>query len=186
MENVKQGYFNLSVKWAVIYIITSIVITYTFQILDVDQVTSPLRFLPYVPLIAFLFLAQKEYKDKLGGFITFGQGFMAGFMYAVVVGVLGAIFTYIYLKFLSPQIWEQALAATKDKMAENKSLSGDQIDQAMDITRKYGIILGSLGALIVTPIIGAIISLIGAAIFKKERSILDVEHDASSYTDPSV
>jgi hypothetical protein len=186
MENAKKGYFNLAAKWAVIYAITSIVITYIFQFLDIDLTTSPLRFLSYVALIAFLLLTQKEYKDQLGGFLTFGEGFMSGFMYSVIAGVLGAIFAYIYFTFLSPQVWEHVISATKDKMAENKDLSSDQIDAAMNFTAKYGVILGSVGALIVTPIIGAIISLIGAAIFKKDRTIEDIERETPSYPDSTV
>jgi Protein of unknown function (DUF4199) len=186
MENVKKGYFNLSAKWAVIYIITSIVITYAFQFLDVDQSTSPLRFLVYVPLIAFLFLAQKEYRDQLGGFITFGQGFITGLVYAVIVGILAAIFTYLYFTFLSPQAWEQVLAASRDSMSANKNITSDQAERAMEFTTKYGIMFAAAGAVIGTPIVGAIISLIGAAIFKKERSILDIEQSADSSTDPAV
>src|ERR1017187_8024348 len=146
MENVKQSYTNLSAKWAVIYVITSIVITFALQFLDVDQTTSPLRFLMYIPLIAFLLLAQKEYRDQLGGFMTFGQGFMAGFIYSVIVGILSAIFVYIYFTFLSPQVWEQVLSASRDKIAENKSLSSEQVDQAMEFTRKYGIMFAIVGA----------------------------------------
>jgi len=186
MESVKQSYTKVSFKWALIYLVTSIVITYAFQFLDIDQTTSPLRFLAYIPLIAFLLLAQKEYKDQLGGFMTFGQGFMAGFIYSIFIGIMAAIFTYIYFTFLSPQVWEQVLASSKDKMAENKNMSSEQVDQAMDFTRKYGTIFGAIVIAVVTPIMGAIIALIGAAIFKKEPTVLDIEKNSDSYTDPVV
>ena len=183
MENVKKSYMGIAAKWAVIYIVTSIVITYAFQFLNIDQ-SSSVKYLGYIPFIAFLLLAQKEYKDQLGGFLTFGEGFMAGFIYSVIAGLVLAVFTYIYFSFLSPQVWEQIVAASKDKMAENKNMSSDQVDQAIEITRKYGPILGAVGIAILTPVIGAIIALIGASIFKKERSITDIEN--SSYTDPAV
>ncbi|HEY8782362.1 MAG TPA: DUF4199 domain-containing protein [Mucilaginibacter sp.] len=184
MGNVKKSYTNIAVKWAVIYVITSIVITYAFQFLNVDQ-TSSVKYLGYIPFIAFLLLAQKEYKDQLGGFITFGEGFMAGFIYSVIGGVILAVFIYIYLGILSPQVLEQSLAAQHDKFVE-KGMSEDQIKQATDITRKYGAILGAVATLFVIPIFGAIVALIGAAIFKKERSLGDIERDSSSYTDPAV
>lgn len=180
METSKQSYFNISAKWAAIYTITSIIITYLFQFLNVDQTTSPLRFLVYIPLIGFLLLAQKEYRDQLNGFMTFGQGFMSGFIYSIIIGVLGAIFFYLYFTLLSPQVWEKVLSATRDKMAENKDVSSAQIDQAMNIMTKYGVISATIGVLIVTPIFGAIVSLIGAAIFKKERSLTDIESEAAS------
>ena len=185
MENVKPSSLNVSAKWAGIYVITAIVITYLFQFLAVDQGSSA-KYLSYIPFIAFLLLAQKEYKDQLGGFITFGQGFMSGFIYSVIAGIIIAIFMYIYLGILSPQVWEQILATTRDKLTENKNLSSEQIDQAMEITRKYGVLLTVVGTAIGTPIVGAIISLIGAAIFKKERSVLDIEQNSGSFTDPAV
>jgi len=182
MENVKKSSTNIAVKWAVIYVITSIVITYIFQFLNIDQ-SSSAKYISYIPFIAFLLLAQKEFKDQLGGFITFGEGFMAGFLYSVFAGLMLAVFIYIYLGILSPQVLEQSIAAQHDKLVE-KGLSADQIDSAMVMVKKYGAIFGAVGVAIITPIIGAIISLIGAAIFKKERSITDIENN--SYSDPAV
>jgi len=37
MENVSKSRNNVSAKWAIIYVVTSIVITYTFQFLDMDR-----------------------------------------------------------------------------------------------------------------------------------------------------
>ena len=184
MENVKKSYINVSVKWAAIYIVTSIVITYVYQFLNVDQ-SSPSRYLAYIPYIAFLLLAQKEYKDQLGGFMTFGEGFMSGFMYSVIGGVVLAIFIYIYLGILSPQVLEQSLASQHDKFVE-RGMSEDQINSANEMGRKYGAIFGAVAVLFITPITGAIIALVGAAIFKKERTILDIEQNSESYTDPAV
>jgi hypothetical protein len=183
MENVKPTTTKVAFKWSIIYIITSIVITYAFQLLNVDQ-TSSVKYLGYIPFIAFLFMAQKEYRDQLGGYITFGEGFSSGFMYAVFSGIFLAIFVYLYLAILSPQILEQSLAAQQDKLKEQGNLSAEQIDNAMSIGRKYGAILGSVFGAIFLIIIGAILSLIGAAIFKKERSIIDIERESSA--DPVV
>ncbi len=184
MENATQNATKVATKWAIIYVITSIVITYLFQLLNVDQ-NSGVKYLSYIPFIAFLLLAQKEYKDQLGGFITFGQGFSAGFRYAVFAGLLLAVFIFIYLTFLSPQILDQSLAAQQDKLKE-QGLSSEQIERANEIGKKYGPIIGAFVAAIGLAIFGAIIALIGAAIFKRERTIDDLEQDSTSYTDPAV
>jgi hypothetical protein len=182
MENAKKSSVNLAVKWAVIYVITSIIITYIFQFLNVDQ-TSPVKYLSYIPFIAFLLLAQKEYKDLLGGYLTFSEGFMSGFLYSVFAGLMLAVFIYLYLGILSPQILDQSMTAQHDKFVQS-GMSEEQIDKATEITKKYGAIFGAIGTAIVTPIIGAIIALIGASILKKERSPLEAATD--TYTDPSV
>lgn len=173
MENLTPNSTKSATKWALIYFAVSIVITYLFQFLNVDQ-NSGAKYLGYIPFIAFLLLAQKEYRDQLGGFLTFGQGFSAGFRYSVFSGLLLAVFIYLYLAVLSPQILEQSMNDQQGKMAE-QGLSQEQIDKALEIGKKYGPIIGAFGAAIGSAVMGAIIALIGAAIFKKERSIVDIE-----------
>jgi len=184
MENAKQKSTNVAIKWAVIYILTSIVITFLFQFLNLDQ-TSPVKYLGYIPFIAFLLLAQKEYRDRLGGYVTYGEDFVAGLWYSIFSAILLAIFIYIYLSFIYPQLLEQTIAAQHDQLAQ-RGLSADQIESAEQLTRKHGALFGAIGTLFVITIFGIIIALIGAAIFKRERSIDDVEQDSTAYTDPEV
>src|SRR5581483_1618582 len=101
--------------------------------------------------------------------VSFGETFLPGFLYSLFAGLMLAVFVFIYLKYLSPQVLEQAISDQKDKLV-SQGLSEDQIDNANNITRKYGAIIGAVFTAILMPIIGAIIALIGAAIFKKERS----------------
>jgi hypothetical protein len=184
METTKPSSINIAIKWAVIYVITSIIITYAFQFLNIDQ-NSGMKYLSYIPFIAFLLLVQKEFKDLLGGYLTFGEGFMSGFLYSVFSGIMLAIFMYIYLSFLSPQILVQAMESQRDKFAQ-QGMSSDQIDTTIEMTKKYGAIIAVVATLIMTPIFGAIVALIGAAIFKKERPPIDFTQSADTYVDPTV
>jgi hypothetical protein len=181
MENIAVNPKKIAFKWSLIYLVTSIVITYLFQFMNVDQ-SSGAKYISYIPFLVYLLLAQKEYKDGLGGYLTFGEGFSTGFLFSIFSGLLLAVFVYIYLSFLSPQIFEQAINTAQDKLTEQGNLSSQQIDTAMQITRKYGVILGTVGAVFGSAIIGAIFALIGAAIFKNPRP----PFEADSYTDPTV
>jgi hypothetical protein len=172
MEKKKVSASQPAIKWALIGLVTSIVITYAFQFLNTDP-NSSIKYLNLIPFIAFLLLAQKEYKDLLGGYMTFGEGFLSGFLYAVFLAILSAIFTYLYYDILSPEMVDKTLAASQTKMEEQK-MSQDQIDQAMNFTRKYFAAIATIIALLGSVIMGAVIALIGAAIFKKERSAFDV------------
>ena len=184
MENVKRGSSNVAFKWAAISLVATIILTYIWEFLKVDP-NSPIRYLGFIPFIAFLFLAQKEYRDQLGGFATFGEEFVAGLLFSVFSGILGAIFIYIYYSWLSPAAYQLYLDAQKSAM-EARNSSPDQVEQGMAFMNKFGIWIVVAGMLIGTPIIGAIISLIGAAIFKKGKSILDIEKNSDSYIDPAV
>lgn len=167
---------KVATKWALINAATAIVITYAFELLNVDQ-NSGLKYITYLPFIAFLFLSQKEYKDQIGGYISFGTVFSTGFRYAIFTGLLVAIFIYLYCAVLSPEVFEKALQNSQTVM-EDKGMTSEQIEKGMSIAKKWGPVFGAFGAAIGYAVFGAIVSLIGAAIFKKERSPFDVVNDA--------
>jgi len=173
----KPNATKVATKWALINAVTAIVITYIFQFMNIDQ-SSSVKYISYIPFIVFLFLAQKEFRDELGGYISFGDAFSAGFRFSLFTGLILAVFIYLYLAILSPDVFAKALATSEAQMREKNNMSDEQIAKAMEIAHKWGPIFGAFGAAIVYAICGAIISLIGAAIFKKERSPYDVAQDA--------
>jgi hypothetical protein len=70
MESIKPNATKIATKWAVIFTITAIVLTYGLDMLNLDP-NSPVKYLTYLPFIGFLVLAQKEFKDSLGGYLIF-------------------------------------------------------------------------------------------------------------------
>lgn len=172
---------KVSIKWALFYVVVSIILTYVYQFLNIDP-SSSIKFINYIPYIAFMLLAQKEYKEQLGGFMTFGEGFLAGFKYTMITAILLALFTYIYFTLLSPQVFQQIMDASKAKLEAKGTLSDDQINTALSFTTPgFTAIVVAIGSLIM----GTIIALIGAAIFKKERPLF-MDHDTANYADPAV
>ena len=165
---------KVAIKWSLIYVLVAIVITYASEIAKLS-VNSPVKYVTYVFLIVFLLLAQKEHKDKLGGYIKFGDAFVTGLLYGIFAGVLTAIFVYLYLAILSPEVFAQAMEQQRQALVESGKLSSDQIDNAMDIAKKYGVIMGAVFTVFIYAILGVIVGLIGAAIFKKERSAFDAD-----------
>jgi hypothetical protein len=182
---------KIATKWALINLLSQIVITYGIQLLNMDM-NSPIKYISYIPLVAFLLLAQKEFRDtQLGGYITFGQGFSAGFRYAIFSGLLLAVFMYLYLAILSPEVLTKSMAA-QQTILEQKGMSSGDIDKAMSTATKFGPIIGAFGIAIFYAIIGAVVSLVGAAIFKKERSADDIinslenNETATPDSDPTI
>jgi hypothetical protein len=178
---VKPNPTKIATKWAFINILTAIIVTYAFEFLNADP-NSPLKYLSYIPFIAFLLLTQKEFKDSIGGFMTFGEGFSAGFKYALFSGLLMAVFIYLYCAVLSPDFFERSLEVSRAQM-EARNMSPDQIDKGMEMAKKWGPLMAAFATAVSYPVFGSIISLIGAAIFKKERSGYDIIDDA---VDPTV
>lgn len=182
MEIQKTSPMPVIIKWGAIYVIASIVLTYIIQFLNVDP-DSPIKWLSTLLFIAFMLLTQKEYGDVNGGYLTFGEGFKAGFLFAILSGIVLSVFTYLYFAVLSPEMVDKIIASTEAKMA-SKGLSQEQVDQAMSFTKKLLSPVGiTISALISAAIMGAIIALIGAAIFKKDRPPVLIS-DADNYKDP--
>lgn len=167
---------KVATKWAVINALVAIVFTYVFHFMNIDQ-KSPVQYITYIPFIAFLLLTQKEFKDELGGFITFGKAFSAGFRYALFTGIIIGVFIALYLWILNPEALEKSLEDSRTQM-EARDMSGAEIEKAMGIARTLGPWIGAFFAAVVYAIVGALIALIGAAIFKKERSPYDLVDEA--------
>jgi hypothetical protein len=182
MEQSSSNPTKVATKWALVNLVTSIVLTYLIQYISSDP-NSPLKYLGYVPFIIFLFLTQKELRDQSGGFLTFSEGFSVGFRYAIFASLLLAIFTYVYLTFLNPEIMAKAAEDARAQMEAKGNMSSESIDKAVDITKKFGPVIGAFVLAIMDTIIGVLVSLIGAAIFKKERSAFDAVENT---TDPTV
>ena len=106
--------------------------------------------------------------------MKFGEGFSVGLRYGIFSGLILAIFIYLYYAILSPEMYTKMLAEQRDAMAA-KGLTSDQVDRGMQFMNKMGMIFVVIGAAIGTFVMGMIVGLIGAAIFKKERSVFDPE-----------
>jgi len=155
---------KLVIKWSLYYVVVSIILTYAFQLLNIDP-NSGIKFVTFLPYVGFMFLCQKEYRDQLSGYLTFGQGFLAGFKYTVITAILGTLFIYIYWTVLSPQMFQQIVDTSRAKLEAKGNLTEDQINMAMSFTT---IGFMTISAFIGSLIMGTIIALIGAAIFKKQ------------------
>jgi hypothetical protein len=174
MEQPKPNPTKVAIKWALINFVTTIVITYLIQYVSGDP-NSPLKYIGYLPFIAFLLLTQKEFKNQLEGYMTFGEGFSAALRYSIFTSLMIAVFTFVYLTFLSPEVMAQAAEQARAKMEAQGNMSSEDIDKAVSVTKKIGPAIGAVVIAIVDTIIGIIIGLIGASIFKKERSAYDPE-----------
>ena len=179
---------KVATKWALINLAASVVFTYGTQLLNLDP-NGPTKWIGTVLMIAFLLLTQVEYRKELGGYMTFGQGFSAGFRYAVFGGLLVAVFTALYYSILSPDAFVKVMEPSRIAM-EQKGMSSEEVEKAMSISLKYGWLFAAFGVAVIYAIMGAIVSLIGAAVFKKEKSPADIlddlENNSTATVDPTV
>lgn len=125
--------------------------------------------------IAFVSWALINFRDKQnGGFLTYKQGVGLGFMTFLIGGILSSVFTYILFAIIDPGLVEQIVQKSLEEALQKSPEIEANIDMVEKWTRMFvnpaamaimGVVMSAIG--------GIIISLILAAIFKKEQSIFE-------------
>ncbi|MBS2213434.1 DUF4199 domain-containing protein [Carboxylicivirga mesophila] len=128
----------------------------------------------YIIIIAMLAFAMMNFRDKVnGGYLRYGQGVGLGILTALYGGILSSIFTFILVKYIDPGVIEQIV-----NQAMEEAMAGGANEEALAMAEKMVRMFTSPIAMLLMGIvgsafIGAIISLILAAIFKKEPPVFE-------------
>jgi len=162
MENQVTTHIVKGVILSVISIVFSIVI-YVFNLYEM----SALSFVSYAIFIGGLVYGAVLYSNQNGHNVTFGNLFAHGFKTTAVVIVITSVYTVLAFKVLFPDMLDKVLEISRKKMLENPKMTDELIEQAMTMTKKFFIPFALGGSIIGTGFIGAIGSLIGAAVAKK-------------------
>ncbi len=117
-----------------------------------------------------LFTAIRSERADRGGAINFGGAFKVAFTTTLIIAVISAIYMFVYVSFINPDIMEQAREMAMENLA-SQGFSDEMIEEQMAMMENMMspammTLWGFLGNLIM----GIIISLIGAAVLKKESN----------------
>ncbi len=170
----QTSFFPASMKQGLIFGMIMVIITLVASITGLaselwfSAVIMPISIVLYI--VAAVTAIKNHRNEDLGGYITFGRAFLTGLMTILIVGLIATIFSIINLKFINPGIAEQQLDATREFL-EKLGTEDDIIDQAMAEAERKMKNIGSLllNGMIAAAIGGAIISLICAAVLKRNR-----------------
>jgi uncharacterized membrane protein YeaQ/YmgE (transglycosylase-associated protein family) len=129
--------------------------------------------LAFVILIVGIVLGMKDYRAQNNTFMSYGQGLGIGSLISAIVGLIGSMFSMFYLEFIDNTIIKQSMDKAREDM-ETRGMDDAQIDQAMSMTEKFMTpgIMFAMGVLSYV-IIGFIISLIIAAIMRKDKPVFE-------------
>ncbi len=115
------------------------------------------------------FLGIRELRDKFQhGFISFGQGFSCGLVISIIGGALSSIYSFLYFKVINPGMVAYSRLKQEEAMLD-RGMSYSEIEKmssTLDFMTNPAIL--SAFAFLGMVIIGLVISLISAAILKKE------------------
>jgi hypothetical protein len=164
----KKSAFSTALKYAIITALASLIFTILIYMIKIHVYWWAGVLGLLIPIAGLIFLV-KERRDKdLNGYITFGQAFSIGFLFFVLIGAIGMLTGFLMNEVIAPDMSEDILRNMEDKLL-NRGMSEEQVEMTMRFQRKLqSSPLREILTLIGSAIIGALFSLIVAAIFKKE------------------
>lgn len=164
----------LAFKSALAYSIYFLALIYIFKLAGIDQnspdssaaekmVSSVASYLPFILAIVYV---QTNFKNELGGFISFKTAFSAGFKVAAYAGLFIAVVLILYYKVLDIVAFERLMDSARDAAGDDEAkLKG------VEMMKPYMVLFIGFGAAVTYTILGLVTSLIGAAVIKKEQPL---------------
>ena len=120
----------------------------------------------YIPFLVGMILNAQAYSKANEGFVSFGEVFSSCFKGTAVVTLIVLAWSFIMI-YIFPELKEKGMEIARQKMEEN-NMSEEQIDQAIEMTKKFFVAFMFGGILFGYLFYGAIISLIAAATAKRK------------------
>ena len=166
---------QVGLKNGIILGLIFIVYSMILQFLNLEmKMMQYLGYISYILLIIFIVVAHKSFKEGNDGFMTVGQGLGIGMLISVVAGVINAVFSYIYIKFIDDSML-QKIADAQLEQYEKVGMDDEAIEQAMEMSAKFMTPeLIQVWAIVGMLFIGFILSLIVSLFTKKANPALDV------------
>ena len=145
------------------------IISLLIFVFELYESSKWLNWISMIILAAGLYMGVKNYRDQVaGGFISYGGAVGYGTLVALFAGIITSIFSYIYLGYIDDGFVQFQLTQTEDELYA-QGLPDEQIEMTLEWTKKFmapGIL--AVSGIIMNTIFGLIISLIVAAILKKD------------------
>jgi hypothetical protein len=139
------------------------IIIYIFNLFAIKE----LNWISYAVIVGGIIYGNILYANQNGNNVSFGNIFAHGFKTTAVLIVITVVYTYLSVKVLFPDMIDKIIDMSRVEMEKNPKLTDEMIEQGITMTKKFFIPFAVGGVLIFTGFMGAIASLIGAAVAKK-------------------
>lgn len=161
-----KAYVKYGLLAGLVSVVLSLIVSYGK--LQDSSVNFIFSLLTYGATAAAIFLSVRQKRMEKGDYLTFGQGVIEGLSVSFIAGIVTAVAHYIDAKFLNRELTETLYAKMQEEIE-----AGDMSDKEMAMALEYGQYIISPGGraimvFIGTLLVGLIISLVVAAILRKE------------------
>lgn len=159
---------KITAPWVKGLILALIIIVFSVIMYITGQMTNKsLGYIQYLVIIGGLVWACLSFSKEMDGNVTFGNVFAHGFKTTAAMTVLVVIYTVLSVKLIFPDMIDIAISGARTEMEKQGKLTADQVEQGIEMTRKFFMPFMIGGTIISYAIIGALGSLLGAAFAKK-------------------
>lgn len=168
----KTSTARVALKYGLLASVVIMIYTTIINLAGLSQ-NKILSSLSFVFMVVAIVLAMKDFREKNGGYMSYGEGLGLGTLVSAVMGLLSSAFAMFYMQFIDNTLLTQGMDQVREDM-ERRGMDDSQIDQAMELSQKVmspGVVfaIGVFGYVLM----GLIISLIVAAIIRREKSVFE-------------
>ena len=135
---------------------------------------SAFGWIGYAVFIIGIIVSINIYGKQINHVSTFGNYFVHGFKVTAIITVIMILFMVIF-NFAFPEVKELFFDKAREDMLKAGNVSEEQIQQGLEITRKFYMVFSIGGTLLGYMFFGTLAALVGAAITKKQPATLN--HD---------
>ena len=169
MEKKNTSILYNGLVWGLIIGFAGIIYSVILYMLD-QNLNQNMSYLGILITIIVLILGVRSFRDNVrGGILPFGPAFQFGFVVILVSTVIGIIYAYLLWTVIDPDILGKMKDMQMEKMLE-QGIPEEALDQAMAISGKFMTpLMMSIIGLFTGVLMGTIVALIIAAIFKKNE-----------------
>lgn len=169
METKQAGKFKSALNFGTVLGLILMIISLIIYVFKLYEANLWLSWLSMAILAAGIYMGIKSFRDKArGGYISFGDALGYGVLVALFAGIISSIISYIYLGYIDDGFVQYQLTLQEDEMY-NSGLPEEQIEMSLKYTKMFmqpGVL--ALMGVFMNTLIGFFISLVCAAILKKE------------------
>jgi hypothetical protein len=177
METQNTTIFNHAIRWGGILGAVSILITMILYAVDYSlMVQLKTLFISLLIYLGLVIYAGINYRNSIGGFLSFGKAFQHGFLVLAISALISTIFNILLYTAIDPELPQKLTDASIEntrQMMENFGAPEDQVDEALEQARERsndqfsvgGLALGYVWILVFS----AIMALISGLIVKKNE-----------------
>lgn len=172
MENKKASVRKIAMNYGLLLALATIglsVVVYALGMhLDQAWWQSTLNL---VFMLAAIIYGLKAFKADGDGFLTISEALKTGLAIALVAGIIGSLFTYLFVTLIETDFIPQLIEKTQEDMiTENPEMTEEQLQMSMGMVEKFLTPwFMSVMGLISSLFFGFLISLLGGLVLKQNR-----------------